>query len=311
VFRAHSTLTHRQRWTAVLSVACAFALHAHSEEAASSSGARRHPLIADRAADSRHLELEELFTQGEAEKGLARTDELLKSAPDDPELLIHRFRFLFEKGERIARTDKSLDKLALYEEMLAITERGLKLAPDHPRFLWGRGIATARIGTQRGILASLRSATEIERLWSEVAASGYSYQSLGREEVLPCDAELALGMFYRMVPDWWIVGVIAGTKGDLDRSLALVEKSDRCQPGRLRAVKELGVTQLCIAHKRGDAEMRARGIETLTRARAFATTRPTDIIDVRHTEMLQRDPSLACTYSRDGQLEIDEKKLKR
>lgn len=268
-------------------------------------------MIADRAVDSRYLELEELFTRGEADKGLARTDELLKSAPDDPELLIHRFRFLFEKGERVARADKSVDKEALYQEMLDLTTRGLALAPDHPRFLWGRGIATARLGTQRGILASLRSATEIERLWSDVAASGYTYQSLGREEVLPCDAELALGMFYRMVPDWWIVGVIAGTKGDLDRSLALVEKSDRCQPGRLRAVKELGVTQLCIAHKRGDDDMRERGIQTLTRARTFATARPTDVIDVRHTEMLQRDPSLACTYSRDGQLELDEKKLQR
>jgi len=292
---------------AVVALACV--AHARAGETASSSEARRHPLIADHAKESRFVELEELFTKGEWKDGLARTDALLVEKPEDPELLIHRFRLLFEKGERFARTDRSVDKEALYEEMLRITARGLAIAPEHPRFLWGKGIATARLGTQRGILASLTSATTIEAAWTSVTESGYRYESLRGEEILPCDAQLALGMFYRMVPDWWIVGVIAGTKGDLARSLALLEESDRCAPDRVRAVKELGVTELCLAESNDDEKMRARGVKTLTRALTLGSERPVDAIDRAHVRALLDDHSLACGYSRDGQQERDEKAL--
>lgn len=257
----------------------------------------------------RHPDLEALYVAQRHDEGLRRAREKLAASPDDAHLYGHAARFLYEIGERTRRTDRSVDKRALYEEMHALLERGLALEPDHPQLLFGLGIAKARLGTTKGVLASLSMAKDIEALWSKAAASGYRYRSAGGEQQLPCDAMLSLGIFYRMVPDWWIVEAIAGTRGDLDRALRLLEAADRCGPDRIRTLKELGAARLCFAERRGDDAVRAQGVAALRRVIALPPRFATERIDVRHARMLLEDPSLACGYSRDGQQELDEKAL--
>jgi len=52
-------------------------------------------------------------------------------------------------------------------------------------------------------------------------------------------------MVYRLVPDSFIVQMLAGTRGGLDKSRGHLEKANRCAPGRIGTMKELGVTQIC------------------------------------------------------------------
>jgi hypothetical protein len=164
----------------------------------------------------------------------------------------------------------------------------------------------ARLGTTKGVLSSLFLARGVEADW--LAATEGTYASLGGEEVLPTDAYHALGVFYRLVPDWWIVQVIAGTRGSLDKSLEMHEKAVAGRAS-IDALKELGVTELCIAETRDDQAMRARAMATFDRALGMPAHGDKHKLDQDHIRRMKADPSMACEYSRDGQQDLDRKKL--
>jgi hypothetical protein len=190
-----------------------------------------------------------------------------------------------------------------------VLERGLERDPDHAHLLFGLGIAKGRLGTTRGVLSSLFMARDVENAWVRASASGYLYSSLNGQEQLPCDAWLCLGIFYRLVPDSWVVEMLAGTRGSLSRSVDVLEKADRCSPQRILVLKELGVSQLCKGQKDDDAELVQAGRATLLKARAIPPVAATDPIDLRHIDRILLDPDLACAYSRDGQQDLDESQL--
>jgi hypothetical protein len=257
-----------------------------------------------------HLwELELLYHDHTYTEGLERTRALLIENPEDAALYWHAARFMFEIGERFDRTDESIDKEAWYQEMLAMSEKGLALDPTDAHLLFGKGIALGRYGTTRGVLATLFVAEDVESSWLTCANSDHTYRSIAGEEVLPCDCYLTLGIFYRLVPDSWLVKLIAGTKGDLDVSLEWLERATVCDPGDIGIDKELGVTQMCLAETNHDDEMMARARATLLKTRAIPPKTPSDYTDIGHMTMLLENPKLACEYSRDGQQDLDEDQL--
>ena len=263
------------------------------------------------AASPPHLDLEQLYTQGRFDEALALARAQLEQSPQDVDLYWHVARAMYELGEREQRDQASYDKEAWYAEMLAVCDRGLQLSPGHPHLLFGKGIALGRLGTTRGIFASIKYADDIEAAWKQSAQSSVSYRSLGGEEILPCDAYMALGTFYRMVPDLWIVKVLTGTRGDLDQAVEWIERADRCSPGRIEILKELGAARICRGQRDGDDQEIVVGISLLHRVADMPPTKPTDRIDVRHAAMVAADPKMACAYSRDGQAEIDAEALDR
>lgn len=258
-----------------------------------------------------HYDLEVLYGEAKIEEGLALARKRLAENPDDAALYRHVVRFLFETGELVQRDDKTMDKVALYKEMYDLTNKALELDPGNAHLLFNRGIALGRLSTTRGVLSSLMSLKNVEDDWVAAAGAPYRYQALEGAEHLPCDTYLTLGIFYRLVPDWWIVGVLAGTRGDLDKSLAWHEKAVACRPDRIRSLKELGVTQLCIGSSRNEPAMIERGRATLTYMRTLPKAHTHSEIDKEHALMLIKDPSLACEYSRDGQQELEKEKLEK
>lgn len=266
-------------------------------------------LASAQSAPLSHGRLEELYTQGDFDQGLAQARAMLLAAPGDVDLHWHVARFMYEIGERVQRDEASYDKEAWYAEMLAVCERGLAVSPDHPHLLFGKGIALGRLATTRGIVASIRSASEIERSWTLAARSPYVYRSRGDEEILPCDPIMALGTFYRMVPDFLVVKVLTGTRGDLDRAISLLAEADACSPDRIEIGKELGVALVCAGQRRKQDSLLLSGLARLRAVAASTPTKPTDQIDIRHAAMVAANPDLACAYSRDGQAEVDARQL--
>jgi hypothetical protein len=258
--------------------------------------------------DDPNFDLEVLYYQGKFDDGLKLAKERLAKQPS-AELYWMKIRFMYEIGERFSRTDTSIDKIAWYTEMENAANAGLKLDPTNLHLKFARGVAMGRLGTTRGVLSSLFMAKDIETDWLAVANSSWKYSSLGGYELLPCDAYHALGMYYRLVPDWWIVQMIAGTRGDLDKSLIYSQKAVECRPEGIENWKELGVTQLCIGQKRVDTMMTEAGKASLQHALTLPAPRENNKIDQKHSKMLLNDPSMACEYSRDGQQDLDEKKL--
>ena len=256
-----------------------------------------------------HFDLEILYTEGQYAEGLRIADERLAKSPDDVVLHWMKVRFMYEVGERFGE-DSDVDRIAHYRKMIAIAERGLQLDPNETHLRFGRGVAKGRLGTTRGVLASLFLAKEVEADWLAVAEHPtWRYASIKGGELLPCDAFHALGIFYRLVPDWWIVQVIAGTRGSLPRSLEFNTKAVGCKPHMVQNWKELAAVQYCLYTKNGDESMRAAGDRSVTEGLKLPIRHDVDAIDHRHLNRLRDDPTLGCGYSRDGQQELDEKQL--
>ena len=260
--------------------------------------------------DDPYWDLELLYHQHRYEEGLEAVEQRIAASPNDVELLWHKVRFMFEVAERIDRTDTSMDKEAWYQEMANVSEAGLAIDPDHAHLLFGKGVALGRLGTTRGVLASLSLATPIEDSWTQCKESDYRYRSIAGEEMLPCDCAHALGIFYRLVPDSWIVELIGGTRGSLQKSLETHEWANQCKPDDISIKKELGVTQLCLGQKEKDEALITAGRANLLQISALSVITPSDELDKQHARQLLLDPNLACGYSRDGQQDLDEAKLK-
>ena len=256
-----------------------------------------------------HYDLEVLYHDRDFDTGLKLAKEQLAAHPDDVDLYWHVVRFMFEMGEKIPRDDKSFDKLAWYQEMIDTSNAGLAKKPGDPHLLFGLGLSLGRYGTTRGVLSSLFLVDDVESDWLAAVNSGYTYRSIGTEEIMPCDVDEALGILYRLVPESWIVEKIAGTRGDIAKSVDWAKKADTCMPGRIPVVKELGVAQICYGQRHDDEASVREGMATLGQAAGMTPSGPNDKVDLVHIAMLLGDPSQACGYSRDGQQDLDEKRL--
>ncbi len=260
--------------------------------------------------DSPHWDLEVMYHNAEYKGGLIKTKARILQNPGDPDLYWIAARFQFEIGEQIDRTDTSIDKEAFYKQMLDYTDKGLAVSPGNPHLLYAKGIALGRYGTTRGVLSTLFLAEEVEETWLQVANSGFTYRSIAGEEWLPCDVHICLSIFYRLVPDSWLVQAVAGTRGSMDKSMSHILKANQCSGGAaIGTVKELGVVQLCQGQKNDDSALVAKGEQTLRYLLTLPANRPSEHTDHRHARMLLANPDIACGYSRDGQQDLDESKL--
>lgn len=259
---------------------------------------------------SPHYDLELYYFERKFDQGLAQTEARIAATPGDSDLYWHKVRFMYEIGERFDPDDPSIDKVGHYKAMKSAAEAGLKIAPEDPHLHFALAVAAGRLGTTRGVMASLFLAKEVERGFLVPAEHPtFRYASVGGYEQLPCDAYHGLGIFYRLVPDWWIVKVLSGTRGDMEKAVHYNRLSTQCKPLSVQNHKELMVSQMCLAQKTDDAQLLAEAEATGRKALALPTRGEVVAIDRRHIQTLLDDPSLACGYSRDGQQELDEAKL--
>lgn len=258
---------------------------------------------------SPYWDLEVMYHKEQHMQG-AKLAEKRYAETKDPHLTLHVARFWYQHLEGDETMSKK-ERAEIYERMITLLDEGIAADPNDGHLPFARGVVMARLATAKGVLASLSMADDIEAAWLDSAKSGYVYHSIGTQEQLPCDAWLALGIYYRIIPDSWLIKMLAGVRGDLDRSLEMHNKSLKCSGPRIRTLKELGVTQLCIGQTRKDPAMTEAGKRSINQFLGIAPTMQAEVIDIKHGAKLLADPSLACGYSRDGQQELDEEQLKQ
>lgn len=258
---------------------------------------------------SPYWDLEVLYVQERHLEG-AKLAEARYAETGDPHLTLYIARSWYQELEGDDSRSKA-ERLQIYERVLTQLDAGLARAPKDVHLQFARGVVMGRIGTTRGVLASLKLADDIEQAWTRAIESDFVYHSIGNQEQLPCDAYLGLGVFYRLVPDSFLVKALAGTKGDLRKSLEMHEKGVACAGDRIRNLKELGVTQLCLGQKTRDDALIAAGKASINRYMSLVPQMQEEIVDIRHGALLLSDPSIACGYSRDGQQDLDEAKLQK
>jgi tetratricopeptide (TPR) repeat protein len=209
----------------------------------------------------------------------------------------------YDIGELLPET-ATTERTALYQEMIAVTERCVREVDPNDAACWhflatGKG----RLSTTQGVISSLRRAKEVESAWLTAYNLNSTYTELNGDP-LQNNIRYGLGVFYRMVPDMWIVQLLAGTRGDVAKSVRYFREAVQVQPYRLELLKELAASLLCYGYDRDDPKATEEGMTLLRRVQTGEFTgrdpRATDEIDLRHVADLLREPARACGYSRDG-----------
>ncbi|MEZ4321301.1 MAG: hypothetical protein R3F61_27745 [Myxococcota bacterium] len=259
---------------------------------------------------SKYWDLEVLYHQQKNLEGAELAEKRYRET-GDPHLTLFVARSYYQYLEGNEEITDKKERMEIYERALAVLEEGMAKAPEDVHLKFAYGVLMGRIGTTRGVLASLRTADDIENAWLATVNSDYQYASIGLQEELPCDGYLALGIFYRLVPDSWLVKAISGTKGDLDKSLEMQEKGAKCAGDRVRNLKELAVTQMCIGTKRGQPELIEAGRKNINHYLSLPPSTQAEVVDFKHGALLLGNPDMACGYSRDGQQDLDEAKIQK
>ncbi|MEW5849507.1 MAG: hypothetical protein AB2A00_11870 [Myxococcota bacterium] len=197
------------------------------------------------------------------------------------------------------RTAPDAEKLKVYAAAERLSRECIAKAGDKvPHCYLYLGISLGRQGTVKGVLKSLRLAKEVEQSWLKGLSLSKGKPYKLDKDSLESHFYYVLGIFYRIVPDWWIVKVVAGTRGDKQKSIEFHRESVRLRPD-VATHLELGVSLMCRGYKEDDDAQFSEGKKTLENVLKMPAKDELDRIDQRNAQTVLNKPKLACGYSRD------------
>lgn len=246
------------------------------------------------------------------EESIKSAQEALKYRPKDHLVRAMICLDYYEIAEKldVRKSDEKQWKLDIYAKMVTVAEQGIAAAPDKGECYFMRGLANARMSTTKGILSSLFSAKQIEQDWL-VAVSRKSDYVTPNGENLEASANIALGVFYRLCPSFFLLKWTFGISGDLEKAVLYCRKASELDPTRMEIVKEYGVALITRGlDTKNNADIEA-GKELLRTVPTLPHRLRTDDVDIAHSKMLLNDISLCPGYSRDEQQEISEEAFKK
>ena len=241
------------------------------------------------------------------EESIGSCEEALKYKPDD--FLVRAMECLdyYEIAEvlDVKKSDEREQKIGIYDRMISIANDGIRYAPDKGECYFMRGLANARLATTKGMFSQLFTAKSIENDWL-VAVDRKSDYTTQHGENLQASANLALGVYYRLCPRFFLLRWMFGISGDLDKSVMYCGRAYQLDSTRIEIVKEYGVALITRGLDRNnDGDIEA-GKALLRKVPTLALRLNTDKIDVEHSKMLLNDISLCPGYSRDEEQDNSE-----
>jgi tetratricopeptide (TPR) repeat protein len=246
----------------------------------------------------------------EFEESIKNCELALKNRPND--FLVRAMMCLdyYEIAEKLdlkkpGDKDKKID---MYNKMIQIAEQGITCAPDKGECYFMRGLANARMATTKGVLSQLFTAKQIETDWL-VAVSRKSDYVTPNGENLQASSCLALGVYYRLCPTFFLLKWIFGISGSLDKAVDYCKKAYDLDSTRIEIVKECGVALITRGLDSKNEMEIARGKEYLRKVALLPLRLQTDKIDIEHSKILLENISLCPGYSRDEEQDISEEKF--
>jgi hypothetical protein len=227
-----------------------------------------------------------------------------------PELMWRIARVIINYYE-MKRTASDEERLREYDTSEELSRRCVAIDPTTtPACYLYIGISLGRQGTVRGVLKSLRLAREVEAVWLKGLDLSRGKPYMLENDSLESHFHYVLGIFYRIVPDWWIIKLIAGTRGDKQKSIDFHRESVRLRPDPSTWL-ELGVALMCRGDKEDDAAQSSEGKEWVEKVANHSPKNELDRIDARNASKILGKNRLACGYSRDKFQDVeDESKVK-
>lgn len=200
----------------------------------------------------------------------------------------------------------------LFVKSKQYAERCLKIEPDNAVCKLFLGSAIGSIGTIDGVFASMRNAEDVERLWSEVTEADYDfffYPGISMQG----SVRYGLGIFYRLVPDIWLVDLLFGVRGSLTDSVTMhregigLDQTNECSELMLAA------SLVCKAEAKRSSPEGKEGFERLEQLIVNDKKNPTENITLRvcvkDAKKLLETPGNACGYTTSKQQDLDESQL--
>ncbi len=246
------------------------------------------------------------------EESIKSCEEGLKYKPNDFLLRAIECLNYYEIAEKldVKKSDEKQWKLDMYAKMVATAEAGMKCAPDKGECYFMRGLANARMSTTKGILSSLFSAKQIEEDWL-VAVTKKSDYVTQHGENLQASANIALGVYYRLCPSFFLLKWTFGISGDLEKAVTYCKRAYELDPTRIEIVKEYGIALITRGLDNDNTNDITAGKELLEKVSTLPIRLNTDKVDIEHSKMLLADITLCPGYSRDEQQEISEEAFKK
>ena len=238
---------------------------------------------------------------------------LLKTNPNHPDINWEISQNFYEMGERIDIKKDKDGKMKMYQQAEVWAQKGLKQNPNLADNSFWLAVALSQQAQTRGIASTLMNdrtlAKRIEQYYLKAAsAKEFHYKDTNSNTV--ASANYALGMFYRKIPESTIVGLLMGTKGDIEKSVKYGRVAVKMFQNNIEFAKELGVALLCRGDRNDDPKSTAEGKAVLNGVLKMKPENALDRIDLADSRKLIADPSLACGYSRVQQEEVSDQNFK-
>lgn len=179
---------------------------------------------------------------------------------------------------------------------LKATERCLNEAPDHELCRFFSAALLAKVASVQGIFSSLKNGQKVRDQWLEVIASGKNI--FFRPNVsLQGSAFYGLGLFFRLVPDFFLVEWLWGIRGNLDQSIAYHRKAAELDANNPCANLMLAVAMMCKNGNQKDTKLYNEAITFFDLAQSQSPTDISQTICVQDAPRLRENPDRTCGYT--------------
>lgn len=195
-----------------------------------------------------------------------------------------------------------------FERGRVAAEKCHKMDRKNPLCRLFLGSCIGKIGTIDGVFASLSQAKEVHDLWKSVTRSPYNFY-FRPNMTLQGSARYALGIFYRLVPDSFIIDLLFGVSGDIETSVRYHKESLIVDSGNPCSHLMMAVALICRADGEKDHADHRDGLRRLTNVLTMKSADiPQDVCKAGAKSVL-KDPGLACGYTTAKQQELSEDQI--
>jgi tetratricopeptide (TPR) repeat protein len=248
---------------------------------------------------------------GDAEKYDESNKLLLDLNRSDPEnadvywRIAENYYNIAERQPKEAK-DKKMEYYIKTEEW---ARRGIEVDPALAENYFWVAVGISQQAVVRGIAKSLSLVDDIEEMYLKTLEMNPTF--VHEDDSTEGNAHLALCIFYRKVPEWRIMSLLFGTRGDMDKAVEHCREAVRIHPTRLEYVKELGMALTCRGMRRDQAGDIEEGKKWLRQVTEMKPEDQLDVIDRNDAAEVMEHPDMACGYSRIQQEEVSKDQVKK
>lgn len=203
--------------------------------------------------------------------------------------------------------DKDLPVARKYFEVAEdYATRCLRLERHNPLCLFYRGAAIGKKATIDGIFASLSHGEEVLDLWMRAYRSEFNY-AFPTGNNLQASVRYALGMYHRLVPDFFLIRMFFGISGDLDKAVTYHQEAITFSRGSVPPCFRIMAAAALFCRDDGAKGDDHRAAVAAIRSAGKGPARSdNDRICQEGGEQLLADPGNGCGYTMARQQDLDE-----